>query len=257
MVLTTFINNQRLAEMAGVNYDSEIIQPNPIVYSRTHTIAKQFPVLAQFPSCVLITSFSDAPLTERMARGLPPNVRCWFSNNVVCSHPRVQSVPIGIRLSPETETALREAMDAGRQPPRNLVYLNCWRRIRQSYNPRKGIYEQFGGESWVTTEGGFGHVPIQDFYRQVASHPYVLSPAGAGPDCHRNWEAILLGSIPIVLRQPPLDVLDGLPVLLVDTWAEVTPELLVRELPTLREKFCSLEMERVWFEYWRGRILSS
>jgi len=255
VVLTTFINNGRLAALAGVDFDSETIWPGPIVYSRTHTVVAQFPELAKFPPCVLVTSFSDAPLTTRMASKLPPNVRCWFSNNVVVSHPRIQSVPLGIRLSSETEIALREAMTAGRQPQCNLVYLNCWRRLRQAVNPRRGIYEEFGSKSWVTTEGGFSHVPIKDFYQQIASHPYVLSPAGAGPDCHRHWEAILLGSIPIVLRSPPLDVLDGLPVLLVDHWGKVTPELLERELPALQERFQSPAMERLWFEFWRERIL--
>lgn len=257
MVLNTFINNQRLAELAGVNYDSEITRPGPIVYSRTHEVVKQFSELVRYPSCVLITSFSDAPLNTQMARALPPNVRCWFSNNVVVSHPRIQSVPIGIRLSPETEVALRDQMEAGRPSQRNLMYLNCWRRIRRPSNPREGIYERFGELSWVTAEGGFDHIPIRDFYHQLASHPYVLSPAGAGPDCHRHWESILLGSIPIVLRNPPLDVLDGLPALVVDSWAEVTPGRLAEELPALQERFNSPAMIQLWFEYWRERILNS
>ena len=109
----------------------------------------------------------------------------------------------------------------------------------------------------MTVEGGFDHVPIDHFYQQIASHPYVLSPAGAGPDCHRHWESILLGSIPIVLKQPFLDVLEGLPVLLVDNWAEVTPKRLRDELPSLMERFHSPAMERVWFEYWQERILGA
>lgn len=255
--MTTFINNQRLADLAGVRFDEETIHPGPIVYSRTHTVVGQFPLLSSFPSCVLITSFSDASLTSSMARALPPNVRCWFSNNVTVRHPRIQSVPIGIRLSQEIENTLRDAMAAGRQPQRNLVYLNCWRMIRNGNNPRRGIYEQFGGKDWVTTEGGMTHIPLKDFYQGVASHPYVLSPAGAGPDCHRHWESIILGSIPIVLKNPPLDVLDGLPVLLVNHWGEVTPERLEKELPALRERFNSPAMERVWFEYWKERILKA
>lgn len=256
MALNTFINNQRLARLAGVNYDSETIQPGPIVYSRTHLVTSQFPVLASFPSCVLVTSFSDTSLTGMMAERLPPNVRCWFSNNVVCRNPRVQSVPIGLRLSLEIEGVLRRMMAIPRPPRHNLVYLNCWRRLRQQHNPRRGIYEQFGELDWVTAEGGFEHVPLVDFYQQISRHPYVLSPAGAGPDCHRHWESILLGSIPIVLREPYLDVLEGLPVLVVSKWDEVTPDRLERELPRLRELFHSPAMERVWFEYWKERILS-
>ena len=39
-------------------------------------------------------------------------------------------------------------------------------------------------------------------YRQMlANSAYVLSPPGNGADCHRTWEAIYLGAIPIVLRK--------------------------------------------------------
>ena len=31
------------------------------------------------------------------------------------------------------------------------------------------------------------------------THRFVLSPPGHGLDCHRTWEAILLGAIPIVV----------------------------------------------------------
>jgi len=40
-------------------------------------------------------------------------------------------------------------------------------------------------------------------WRMNAGCAFTLSPAGAGLDCHRTWEALLLGSIPVVLRSPP------------------------------------------------------
>jgi len=255
--MRTFINNQRLAQLAGVNFDSEEIKEGPIVYSRTHTIASQFSKLSKFPDCVLITSFSDAECTVAMSRRLPPNVRRWFSNNVSAHHPRITAIPIGLRTSPEGEVKLREAMNRGRLPQRNLVYMNFFRRIHRSQNPRKGLYEMFGGKDWVTTEGGFDHMPMDHFYEQMLSHPYILSPPGAGPDCHRHWESILLGSIPIVLKSPAMKILYGLPCLQVNNWAEVTEERLVAELPELQKLFQSPLMEICYFEYWKQQILEA
>ena len=56
----------------------------------------------------------------------------------------------------------------------------------------------------------------------------MVSPPGSGWDCYRTWEALWLGTIPIVLRTgTPFDSLfDDLPVLLVDAWTDVTRELL-------------------------------
>ena len=255
--MKTFINNRRLAQLAGVDFNSETIQPGPIVYSRTHTVPPQFGRLSTFESCVLVTSFSDDSVTDEMARDLPPNVRRWFSNNVDTDNPRVTAVPIGIRLSMEVELDLKEAIQRGRLEERNLVYMNFWRKIPRSPNPRNGLYERFGRERWVTMEGGFEHVPVKHFYEQIASHPFVLSPPGAGPDCHRHWETILLGSVPIVLRSRALRILDDLPCLQVDSWDEVTVGKLLMELPVLEEKFQSSAMEKLWFEYWQERILNA
>lgn len=55
----------------------------------------------------------------------------------------------------------------------------------------------------------------------VGNSKYVLSPPGNGPDCHRTWEAIYLGAIPIVKRNfwPEFDFQP--PVVVVDEWTEV------------------------------------
>ena len=52
---------------------------------------------------------------------------------------------------------------------------------------------------------------------------FVLSPRGNGVDCHRTWDVLAVGAIPVVLRHGPAfdAVFDGQPVLLVRSWAEV------------------------------------
>ena len=59
-------------------------------------------------------------------------------------------------------------------------------------------------------------------YRKLTSDSkFVLSPPGNGADCHRTWEAIYLGAIPIVLRKFwPFIGLD-LPVIVLDSWEEL------------------------------------
>jgi hypothetical protein len=60
----------------------------------------------------------------------------------------------------------------------------------------------------------------------MLKYKYVISPHGNGLDCHRTWEALVLGCIPI-LKTSPLDPLfEGLPVLIVKEWSDITQELL-------------------------------
>ena len=54
----------------------------------------------------------------------------------------------------------------------------------------------------------------------VRSSQFVVSPPGNGADCHRTWEAIYLGAVPIVLREF-WNFGDDLPVLIVDDYSEI------------------------------------
>jgi hypothetical protein len=61
---------------------------------------------------------------------------------------------------------------------------------------------------------------------------FVVSPWGAGPDCHRTWEAIAMGAVPIVRSHKGLAPLfAGEPVVVVERWADVTPMLLATWKP--------------------------
>jgi hypothetical protein len=62
---------------------------------------------------------------------------------------------------------------------------------------------------------------LEQYFSLIANSKYVLSPPGNGPDCHRTWEALTLGAIPIVKRDYwPFSNLP-LPVIQVDEWADI------------------------------------
>lgn len=58
------------------------------------------------------------------------------------------------------------------------------------------------------------HEPGQDigkYFSLVRQSTFVLSPPGNGPDCHRTWEALYLGAIPVVLEtQMPYQLASGI-----------------------------------------------
>jgi len=78
-------------------------------------------------------------------------------------------------------------------------------------------------------------------FAAIAGHPFVASPPGNGLQAHRTWEALIGGSVPVVLRSGgapgrplPYHAMDGLytglPVLLVGDWGELSQELLLGAL---------------------------
>jgi hypothetical protein len=55
----------------------------------------------------------------------------------------------------------------------------------------------------------------------VLRSKFVISPPGNGPDCHRTWEALYLGAIPIVISKSwPFNHLE-LPVVIIDSWDQL------------------------------------
>lgn len=63
---------------------------------------------------------------------------------------------------------------------------------------------------------------IADYHQELLASRYVLSPPGNGFDCHRTWEAIYLGCIPIVKREFWPFCHLKLPVLVLDDWSDIS-----------------------------------
>ena len=55
---------------------------------------------------------------------------------------------------------------------------------------------------------------------------FVICPHGCGLDCHRNWEALCLGCIPIVKTSHIDNLYKDLPVLIVNDWNNIDKNLL-------------------------------
>lgn len=89
-------------------------------------------------------------------------------------------------------------------------------------------------------------------WRRNSGFFFTMSPRGVGMDCHRTWEAILLGSVPVIPDLPINSLFDTLPVVIVQDWQTVTPAFLAAE----RERILDEEFDfaPVLLETWR-RVL--
>lgn len=89
-------------------------------------------------------------------------------------------------------------------------------------------------------------------YASFSRYMYWLSPFGAGLDCHRTWEAMFVGSIPVVQRSS-LDSLytDGdLPILVVDDLMRVTEEMLMAHAPRFAHIERDFPRQKLLQAYW-------
>jgi hypothetical protein len=91
----------------------------------------------------------------------------------------------------------------------------------------------------------------------TAHYRFVLSPPGKGQDTHRTWEALSVGSVPIVTALSPINgVYAGLPVVQVRSWDAVTPPKL-RALDAQLHSTAAAggwDFDRVYYPFWYARV---
>lgn len=75
------------------------------------------------------------------------------------------------------------------------------------------------------------------YYTILPSYKFVVSPEGNGIDCHRHYEALLAGCIPILEKNPLTEEkYKGCPILWTTDYSEITPEYLEKVYTEMLEK---------------------
>jgi hypothetical protein len=93
-----------------------------------------------------------------------------------------------------------------------------------------------------------GFIPRMQTWENNAKHAFVLSPYGNGMDCHRTWEALCLGAIPVVRGHMFDDLYKDLPVLIVDNWRDVNEEVLIKTMQQVADG--EFNYDKLTLTYW-------
>jgi len=188
----------------------------------------------------------------------------WFSQNLVLRHPKMTIVPIGLDYHSMTHGAVARwgaPMDplgqesvlktiASAAPPLRKRLVRCYANFHlNSRLARISAIETLDREI-VYYEPM--HMQRADTWRAQSTMAFVISPWGNGYDCHRTWEALVLGCIPVVMSSPIDDVFAELPVLIVKSWRELNMSTLHATLRAFSRR--SFDMERLKLSYWSKLI---
>lgn len=137
---------------------------------------------------------------------------------------------------------------------KNLLYLNH----SQKTNPkeRKVPYDVFSNKNWCVSENTKNGDSFEFFIRKIAEHKFVVCPEGNGMGTHRMWEALYVGTFPIVRRRVCFEKMaEHLPILVVDNWSDINESVLIEQY----NKFISKEWD--WnfltMSYWKNIINGS
>jgi len=227
-----------------------------IIYTHTMYVKELFDKIQKLKSCkfVVITHNCDENVSDISI--LPDNVIRWFSQNVNVSHPKIQSIPIGLENDKWFTAANKKGkMEAKLQTPKkykNLVYMN--HNINTFSTERADIYDLLQDKPWVTTVQGVNGKGFDEYLDNLYNHKYIICPRGNGIDTHRLWETLYMGSIPIVKKDINNWFYHDLPMLYVHKWEELDEKILEDMWDTYHLGEWNKEMLN--FEYWKNKILN-
>lgn len=222
---------------------SEMDSKSGIIFCKTDYIPQLFDRLRN--ACgkyVLITHNSDHNIDEERYAMKPDNVIGWFAQNVVVSRGRLIGIPIGIERPGIAGSGNIEDFKwahAQKITKTKLAYVN-W---SDQTNPiRSELKASLRGYEWATVRDE--RLPFREYLREVSEHEFVISPPGNGDDCHRTWEALYCGSIPILLpwRDGPT-----IPAL-------YSEGMLLEDINKARSKVSTLCIDRIGFAWWANMI---
>lgn len=96
---------------------------------------------------------------------------------------------------------------------------------------------------------------LYQHFSDLAESKFVMSPKGFGFDCHRTYDSIAMGAIPIVMGNPYFRLMfQDLPVLLIQNWSTIGPTFLREQYALLQAR--SYDWKRLSSSFWLERFRS-
>lgn len=194
-----------------------------------------------------------------------PYLNGWFAQNKKISFDKLFSLPIGLDfhtlwsdplafgggplLPSSQESQLRSAF--GNSPPagERTLKMYCNWHFQLNRGDRLDCLTAID-KSLCYFEEHFCN--RYQTWRNQSNYAFILSPEGGGLDCHRTWEALALGCIPIVKRSAFSDVFQDLPVLIVDDWGDINLQMLWDTL--ILYENAELYKQKLTLQYWVSKL---
>jgi hypothetical protein len=221
---------------------------------------------------VLVTGDSDIRITEPVLKNekiqkilSSPNLLKWFAQNLDTKHSKLERIPIGMDYhtmhnkpdfwgpglqSPkeQEEDMLRISYEAPEFNKRSFMAYCNWHNSTNR-GDRQECLEKIQKELCFFEKT---QIPRIQSWENQAKHMFVISPEGIGMDCHRTWEALLLGCIPVIKKSNSDEIFKDLPVWIVSDWSEFNSENILMKINQFRDK--SRISNKLFLSYWNKKI---
>lgn len=226
-----------------------------------------------------------------------PNLKEWWTKQPCVEHEKLFMLPIGTKWqwksrdfygeskrhtrdalmrrawsSPSSELILPLRLLESEEDvsKRSLIYVNFSPRTtdRATFEPHRFLRRDPALSDAMSRLGvanrqetGSPRLSFEDYLDEMSTHRFAFAPPGRAQGTHRVWEALLVGTVPIVYvgKGSPHAVrrsYDELPVVLIDDWSELTRTFLESQWSLIRTRAQRGEYDfnRMLSIHWARRI---
>ncbi len=176
----------------------------------------------------------------------------WFGiHPTVTVHPKFFPIPLGViarshsygKNQEETHKFLSYLKGVKKD---KLVYINF---VDPHRKDRQLCRKMFAGKPFCLVGD---RKPWLDYMTEMARCKFTLSPKGIGIDCYRTWEALLVGSVPVVKSSQLNTLYRDLPIVVIDKWEQLNEAFLNQKYKEITSK--KYNIEKLYIEYWNNQI---
>ena len=172
----------------------------------------------------------------------------WYAQNANIRHEKLISIPLGLankRWEHGNINDIENVMQSCTEK-QHLVYMNF--DIKTNSSERLKVHSSFAKKDFVYSAPA---KPFVEYLKDLKSSKFSLSPQGMGVDCHRIWESILVGTIPIVKDCQNISFYKDMPILVIDDWNDVSQTFLEKEYENITSAW---DDSKLFIDYWIEKI---
>lgn len=225
-----FINGNKFKELADVIIDEttkSVVIPSKEELTFFIKTDQQF--LDAFKTKILptlnrpfkiITHNSDCSVDNKNIDLLDhPDLLKWYGMNCHIRHNKLVPIPIGIANTEWLHGNIVKLLEVIDTPVEKIDRVYC--NFDCTTNPiRYNILEQLKQYDFIDFENT--KLPYEDYLLKLKQYKWTISPPGNSVDCHRIWESIYLGVIPIIEKHTAMESFYDLPIIVIDNWKQLS-----------------------------------
>ena len=196
---------------------------------------------------VLITHYGDreAGLHNNILNH--PLLVKWYGQNMGIISKKTFAIPIGLENNYWKRSNINTIKRHSNNKKIQLLYLNFSLGTNQD---RPEIMNNLLEKGFTKNKKLDWDYYIEDLSR----HKFCISPEGNGVDCHRTWECLYLGVIPIIKKSTCMSYFDDLPILFVENYDVISVEYLNKKYEDFQK--IKFNLDKLSISYWKKKIRS-